>query len=103
LVYEVQAESREIFTSVAKTKNKKSKKQKFQKEQKNKKSSSKMGNQPCSIDSKEIDAIKDETGFTVKQIKRIYGRFEKLDIDKNGFLSRQDFGHIDGLDYNPLS
>ena len=62
-----------------------------------------MGNQPCALDSKEIDAIKDETGFTVKQIKRIYGRFEKLDVNLNGFLSHADFRRIDALHYNPLS
>jgi calcineurin B family protein 1 len=50
----------------------------------------------------EIQLIVDETGFTPKQIKRLYNRFASLDKDNTGYLNRQDFLKIPELHINPL-
>ena len=42
----------------------------------------------------EIQVIADETGFTPKQIKRLYNRFTTLDKDNMGYLNRQDFQYL---------
>ena len=50
----------------------------------------------------EIQLISDETGFTPKQVKRLYNRFTSLDKDNMGYLNRQDFLRIPELHINPL-
>ena len=50
----------------------------------------------------EIQVIADETGFTAKQIKRLYNRFTSLDKDNTGVLNKQDFLRIPELHVNPL-
>lgn len=50
----------------------------------------------------EVQAISDETGFSAKQIKRLYNRFTSLDKDNTGYLTRQDFLKIPELHINPL-
>jgi calcineurin B family protein 1 len=39
----------------------------------------------------EIQLISNETGFSPKQIKRLYNRFTSLDKDNTGYLNKQDF------------
>ena len=50
----------------------------------------------------EVDEISNETGFTAKQIKRLYSRFTALDKDNTGYLTRADFNRIPELNINPL-
>jgi Ca2+-binding EF-hand superfamily protein len=50
----------------------------------------------------EISQISHETGFTHKQIKRLYNRFTTLDKDKTGYLNKEDFKKIPELHVNPL-
>ena len=50
----------------------------------------------------DIDHISKETGFTSKQIKRLYSRFAALDKDNTGHLTRSDFNRIPELNVNPL-
>lgn len=50
----------------------------------------------------EIQEISNETGFTAKQIARLYSRFTNLDKNNNGFLTRADFARIPELHINPL-
>lgn len=50
----------------------------------------------------EIDEIARETGFTPKQIKRLYTRFNSLDKDQTGNLTKTDFSRIPELHINPL-
>ena len=50
----------------------------------------------------EIELISSETGFTPKQIKRLYSRFTNLDKNNLGYLTRHDFARIPELHVNPL-
>uniref|UniRef100_A0A8C5LIJ4 EF-hand domain-containing protein n=1 Tax=Jaculus jaculus TaxID=51337 RepID=A0A8C5LIJ4_JACJA len=43
-----------------------------------------------------------ETGFSHRQITRLYSRFTSLDKGENGTLSREDFQRIPQLAINPL-
>jgi calcineurin B family protein 1 len=54
------------------------------------------------LQKEELDEISAETGFTSKQIKRLYNRFKSLDKDNMGYLNKQDFSRIPELHVNPL-
>merc|ERR1712226_1771600 len=54
------------------------------------------------LEPQEIRAIQEETGFSPGQIDRLHTRFRKLDVERNGFLQRQDFLRIPELTINPL-
>merc|ERR1719397_810850 len=65
-----------------------------------------MGNS-SSVKSKlnpvELQNIRDETGFTMGQISRLYDRFVKLDGGAKGYLDREDVLNIPELSINPLA
>ncbi|XP_062502258.1 calcineurin B homologous protein 1-like [Corticium candelabrum] len=42
------------------------------------------------------------TGFSARQIVRLYSRYSTLDKENKGYLSREDFEHIPELAINPL-
>jgi Ca2+-binding EF-hand superfamily protein len=50
----------------------------------------------------EIDEISRQTGFSNKQIKHLNSRFNTLDRNNNGYLSRQDFVAKAELKVNPM-
>lgn len=50
----------------------------------------------------EIKQVEEDTGFTPKQIERLYSRFTSLDRNDSGTLSREDFLRIPELAINPL-
>lgn len=50
----------------------------------------------------EVEEIVKETGFSAKQVKRLYSRFTSLDKDNTGYLDKQDFVRIPELHVNPL-
>nr|VZI27989.1 unnamed protein product [Spirometra erinaceieuropaei] len=54
------------------------------------------------LDVEEVDEISKETGFSPKQIHRLYNRYVSLDRSKAGHLKRQDFLLIPELAINPL-
>ncbi|CAL8077486.1 unnamed protein product [Calicophoron daubneyi] len=54
------------------------------------------------LDQTEVDEIAEETGFSPKQIYRLYNRFAALDKCNVGFLRRHDFLLIPELAINPL-
>ncbi|XP_033639043.1 calcineurin B homologous protein 1-like [Asterias rubens] len=54
------------------------------------------------LQKEEIDDIQKETGFSKRQIVRLYSRFESLDKSDNGALSREDLLRIPELAINPL-
>ena len=51
----------------------------------------------------EINKLTRETGFTLGQLDNLHCRFEKLDINKNGYLEREDLLSLPELNVNPLS
>ena len=53
--------------------------------------------------SEEINKLTRETGFTLGQLDNLHCRFEKLDINKNGYLEREDLLLLQELNVNPLS
>ena len=53
--------------------------------------------------SEEINKLTSETGFSLGQLDNLHSRFEKLDINKNGYLEREDFLSIPELNINPIS
>lgn len=62
-----------------------------------------MGNRSSLLlRAEEIAQIQEETGFTPKQIERLYSRFTSLDRGDCGTLSREDFLRIPELAINPL-
>lgn len=50
----------------------------------------------------EIELISNETGFTPKQIKRLYSRFTNLDKNNTGYLTKHDLARIPELHVNPM-
>lgn len=46
--------------------------------------------------------MQEETGFSERQIERLYSRFLGLDKQEKGRLSREDFLRIPELAINPL-
>ncbi|KAF6775845.1 Calcineurin like EF-hand protein 1 [Paragonimus kellicotti] len=54
------------------------------------------------LDQSEVDEIAQETGFSSKQIYRLYNRFAALDKTNVGYLRRHDFLLIPELAINPL-
>lgn len=59
-------------------------------------------NRSILLQKEDIQTIANETGFTPKQIKRLYSRFTSLDKNNTGFLSKNDFARIPELHINPL-
>lgn len=55
------------------------------------------------LQDEEIEAIREETGFSSNQIIRLFTRFTCLDKEKSGFLTREDFLRIPELAINPLA
>jgi len=56
-----------------------------------------------SLQEEEISQIQEETGFSPKQIIRLYSRFTSLDKNGNGHLMKEDFMRIPELAINPLA
>ena len=46
------------------------------------------------LSDEEYEMIKNETGFSRAQIKRLFLRFKYLDANKNGFLTRDELLNI---------
>ncbi|XP_065058389.1 calcineurin B homologous protein 1-like [Rhopilema esculentum] len=63
-----------------------------------------MGSKCSTIQLEEEDVreISKDTGFTARQIKRLYSRFSNLDRGNLGKLRREDFFRIPELAINPL-
>ena len=53
--------------------------------------------------SEEINKLTTETGFSLGQLDNLHSRFEKLDINNNGYLEREDLLALPELNVNPLS
>ncbi|CAH8599204.1 unnamed protein product [Schistosoma turkestanicum] len=54
------------------------------------------------LDQSEVEEIAEETGFSPKQIYRLYNRYLALDKTNAGYLRRHDFLLIPELAINPL-
>ena len=50
-----------------------------------------------------IVQIQNKTGFTAIQIEKLWNRFNVLDKDSKGYLTREDFLNISELSLNPVS
>ena len=59
-------------------------------------------NASMQLQSEELSEISKETGFTPKQVKRLYSRFTSLDKNNTGSLTKNDFQRIPELHVNPL-
>lgn len=62
-----------------------------------------MGATSSSLRLDEVDELQDATNFSHKEIKRLFKRFQKLDKDGNGNISREEFMDIPQLAVNPLA
>jgi len=51
----------------------------------------------------EVVSIQNETGFSRRQIIRLWHRFNQLDKEAKGYLNREDFMRIPELAINPLA
>lgn len=60
-----------------------------------------MGNQ-VSLTPEQIEEMKTASEFTEPELKRLFKKFKKLDTDKSGTLSVQEFLAIPELEHNPL-
>jgi serine/threonine-protein phosphatase 2B regulatory subunit len=60
-----------------------------------------MGNQ-MSLTPEQIEEMKTVSEFTEPELKRLFKKFKKLDTDKSGTLSVQEFLAIPELEHNPL-
>ncbi len=60
-----------------------------------------MGNQ-VSLTPEQIEEMKQASEFTEPELKRLFKKFKKLDTDKSGTLSVQEFLAIPELEHNPL-
>eukprot|EP00050_Salpingoeca_kvevrii_P017505 m.65772 g.65772 ORF g.65772 m.65772 type:complete len:199 (+) comp7588_c0_seq1:1268-1864(+) len=61
-----------------------------------------MGVSASSLLAEEIMEYRQQTGFSAKQIKRLYERFVRLDKAHTGRISAEDFMFIPELAMNPL-
>ena len=50
-----------------------------------------------------IIQIQNKTGYTAIQIEKLWNRFNVLDKDSKGYLTREDFLNISELSVNPVS
>jgi hypothetical protein len=41
-----------------------------------------------------LKEVKIETGFTTRQVNRLFSRFQQLDHDNTQYLTKEDLGHI---------
>jgi Ca2+-binding EF-hand superfamily protein len=62
-----------------------------------------MGNQVTAISPSAVALIKEETGFSKGEILHLHARFQELDNDGSGIISRKEFLAIPELTLNPLS
>jgi calcineurin B family protein 1 len=63
-----------------------------------------MGNSSShSLPQDQIQNIVDNTNFNSKQVVRLYERFQRLDKDETGYLTKEDFLKIPELAINPLA
>merc|ERR1711981_451931 len=63
-----------------------------------------MGNsQAHRLPEGEMDAIVSQSDFSQKQVTRLYERFQRLDKQERGYLTREDFLRIPELAINPLA
>ena len=46
--------------------------------------------------------IQQETGFSKKEVSRLFERFQELDVEGKGFLSRRDLLAIPEISLNPV-
>ncbi|KAA6367368.1 MAG: putative Calcineurin subunit B [Streblomastix strix] len=60
-----------------------------------------MGNE-LKLPTQEMERLVTETKFSQDEIKRMYKRFRRLDQDRNGVLSMDEFKQIPELANNPL-
>lgn len=60
-----------------------------------------MGNQ-LTLTGAQIEDLTTSTTFTDSEIKRLFRRFKKLDTDKSGALSKEEFLAVPELEHNPL-
>ncbi|TRY79139.1 hypothetical protein TCAL_13725 [Tigriopus californicus] len=49
-----------------------------------------------------LKEVKIETGFTTRQVNRLFSRFQQLDHDNTQYLTKEDLGHIKEIILNPL-
>jgi calcineurin B family protein 1 len=61
-----------------------------------------MGNSSDLLQRSEIEVITKETGFSSGQVKRLYARFNSLDKDKTGYLTKNTLVQIPELRVSPL-
>ena len=63
-----------------------------------------MGNRGSyQTDNADIHRLQAATGFTVRQLEKLYSRFKYLDQSKTGNITREDFLRIHELAINPLA
>jgi len=63
-----------------------------------------MGNnQAVQLPKPEIDQIVQSTNFTSNQVARLFERFQRLDKNQSGYLTKEDFLRIPELAINPLA
>jgi len=46
------------------------------------------------LDPREVEQLQMETGFSNRNIRRLFERFQHLDKERKGFLTKQDFMSI---------
>merc|ERR1719265_3020541 len=60
-----------------------------------------MGNGLSSLSPEEIDELR-KSNFTDNELRRLYKRFKKLDVDSSGTITLSEFKSIPELSMNPL-
>merc|ERR1712039_620384 len=61
-----------------------------------------MGNVPGGLTRDEIEQLQESTNFTEEELQRLYRKFQKIDTDGSGTLSKDEFLSIKELQGNPL-
>ena len=62
-----------------------------------------MGSESSKLPDQTITQISSETGFTKPQIEALWKRYQVLDTDQKGYLTREDFLNLPELAINPVS
>ena len=62
-----------------------------------------MGSEASKLPDQTITQISSETGFTKPQVEVLWKRFQVLDTDQKGYLTRQNLLDLPELRMNPVS
>ena len=60
-------------------------------------------NQSKQLLDEEVQQLMSFTGFSENKLNQLWNRFQVLDVDNKGYITREDLMRIEALEINPLA